>query len=93
MSTEQPQNLETARTLAVQKCLDTDDGKVLYEVLRNFIKPDIVQIALDNIGRIDPLAVQYNEGKRSVMAHINVLINKDLSKDQQKKAEIRKEKK
>jgi len=44
---------------------------------------------MDSTGKIDPLAVQYNEGKRSVIVHINALINKDLSKSKQGKAEIK----
>lgn len=79
---------ENARALEVQKCFDSPSGKVLYEVLKKFIKPDIIQIPTDGNGRIDPLAVQYNEGKRSVMVHINALINKDLSKEKQEKANI-----
>ena len=74
--------------LEVQKCFVSPSGKVLYEVLKNFTKPDIAQIPLDSLGRIDPLMVQYNEGKRAVMAHIDALINKDLKEVKQKKAEL-----
>lgn len=84
-----PPNPETAKILAVQKCVESADGKVLHEVLRKFCKPDEVRIPMDSTGKIDPLAVQYNEGKRSVIVHINALINKDLSKSKQGKAEIK----
>lgn len=80
---------ENIKVLEVQKAFDSPSGKVLYEVLKKFTKPDIVQVPLDSAGRIDPLAVQYNEGKRAVMCHINALIKKNIHKSNQEKAELK----
>ncbi len=79
---------ENTKAIEVQKCFASPSGKVLYGVLRKFIRPDEVLRPVDSMGRIDSMAVQYNEGKRAVWCHINALINKNVNEIKQKKAEV-----
>ncbi len=72
--------------LTIQKCFDTPDGKLALKLLEKFCGPDIVRIPTDSMGRIDPLEVMLQEGKRAVMVHIRTLLNKDIHKERQEYA-------
>ncbi len=88
MSNQRPNENEKKQNLALsfQKCFDTPDGLTTLGGLEKFIRPDEVLLPKDSMGRIDPLQVQYNEGKRVVMAHIRAMLNKDINEIKQKEA-------
>ena len=72
-----------------QKAFDSPDGQVIYELLQELTKADMVQVPVDSVGKIDPLAVQYNEGKRSIMCQVDALIKKNVNEIKQEKAEVK----
>jgi len=79
---------ENKKALEVQKVFVTSSGQVLYKMLEKFTTyngppPRDVQ------GRMDALAVLYNEGRRSVMMYVNDLINKNVNEIKQAKAEVK----
>ncbi len=80
---------ENKTALEVQKVFATSSGKTLYEALTRFVKPNVVQVPVDNTGRIDPLAVQYQEGKRAVMCQIDMWLKRNVNKVKQEKAEVK----
>ncbi len=81
--------MKDSELVDVQGALDSSSGQIIYDVLNKFIEPSVVKLPMDHAGRIDPLKVMLYEGRRSVIAYIDTLILKDLSKVRQEKAEIK----
>jgi len=54
-----------------QKAFSTGSGKVVLQALRKRAMSELVFNPKDNVGRIDPYQVVYNNGQRSVITYID----------------------
>ncbi len=60
-----------------KECFGTVHGKGTLEHLKRLTRFNSVEIPHDLTGRIDPLAMARNEGMRSVIIHIKMMLKKD----------------
>ncbi len=60
------------------QCFDTEHGKRVIKNLKKNCQFDESPRPKDNMGRIDPYAVMYREGQRSVIIHIERILRKDM---------------
>lgn len=82
-------NKKLSNAMDFQKAFDTDAGKRVRKLLKKFTGYGIAKIPVDNNGRLDPYELARLEGKRSVMCHIEAMIEKDVNEEKQTKAELK----
>jgi hypothetical protein len=69
-----------------QNCFATQGGKRVINDLKEFVRWDTSVIPMDNNGRTDEYMVMRNEGKRSVIYHIERMLKKKPHEEKQEKA-------
>jgi hypothetical protein len=74
--------------LMFQSVFAKPDGMIVLKELKKLAQSDKVIVPLDNQGRIDPLEVMRNEGKRAMIMHIEKQINKTFNEPKQERAEL-----
>ncbi len=77
-----------SKALDFQKTFDADSGKRVRRLLKEFTGYGVAKIPTDSNGRLDPYELARQEGKRSVMCHIEAMLNKDVNEVKQEKAEL-----
>ena len=77
-----------SKALDFQKAFDTDAGKRVRELLKEFTGYGIAKVPTDSAGRLDPYELARNEGKRAVMCHIEAMLEKNINEKKQEKAEL-----
>ena len=55
-----------SKALDFQKAFDTDSGKRVRKLLRDFTGYGVAKVPQDSTGRLDPYELARQEGKRSV---------------------------
>ena len=66
---------------------ESEHGKRVLTHLKKLAKYNVAHVPKDNTGKIDPLAMARNEGQRSVIVHIEVMLAKDLNEERGMKHE------
>jgi len=81
-------NKKPPKALDFQKTFDTDSGKRVRKLLKDFTGFGVAKVPVDESGRLDPYELARQEGKRSVMCHIEALLDKNVNEIKQESAKL-----